>query len=726
MNDASEAWKQNDSSKIAENLSPAIERSIQVYIEWKNSLNAILEKNRLGLADPTLSGGPREADQLSRGEYFSLMHMMSQGLEKDVDAAAKNGIQALRNSIASTGTPVQLTDRKRGQNILTDLTIQPMGSAETLSRFGIVLGPEFRTEYRDAVAGKALGIDGRPLMQPGDTAADWERVPMKALEFFTRSTSVTHTPEMQKFVEALDFYFAPKNAKLHPGVAPQMSEQDTRSILHMIVQGLMESQTLAAKGVEQRTHLREDVNFGAKVEEAAGNVWEYLKDFREHPVGSALVGLVGIIAVRKMWNFIFPEKGKENPRWMVWTGWALLGGTAITLYQKNTQGTSWFDSLFNMSKKQLEDWKLKEKSLPPEKQTLPNYWAMECGMTNEQKKQCLSIIENQNARTVLDWYGRMKQAKESGEDIRKRPDLKLPFSVSKYQQLFGDKDKNEIAGIFYESLTDFFKNRGVAAQNGRVPYVAPNAANDAATIGYNYVRQRYLDHACFHAMAMDIIKPVEVKIGANIVDVLNNEAEWEKQKNTIRQALGNEELFFRLAVARSLYRRETLQKDDCKMDMSTIFLFEADPALMRKFGGGQAANIMETLYKGAREKADSMQRRFMNMAGYVWEVTTLENGMWLARAAGENIVYAWSKTGEWIYQTGLFLGEKINGPDPRTITPGNRVPAVNPGNQNNAPNNAPLPTNSTSAPNNAPLPTQNQNHSAPNNAPPPATYPGPT
>lgn len=605
---AQRAWENKDEVGIHISLRPIIDASIQKYQRLRKELNGILQEHRIGFSDPSFSGAPALTDRLSRNEYFSLLLMMFQNLESEVETASAMGIDGLRDHLANdvgasliaSGSAIPLSDdRKRAHRILADVTLKHMGTAEALSRFGIFIGPELRSQYRDTVSGKIGTIPA------GETAFAWEQDPMKALHFFSE-VGFTHTDESKQFVEALDYYFGPRQPPAGP--APAMSVEDVRSVLHLVAQSLMEGQGELSRGAEKRIQLREEVDFSRKVEEAAGNAWEYIKNFKEHPIGSAAMGLLGFIAIRKLWNFVFPGKDEKTARWKTWLGWAFLGGTAITLYQKHTYGSSTLDKGINLFEKKLEDFHLKEKRLSPDQQTLPNYWAKELEITDQQKKNCLFILEDQDAKSTLDWYGTMKRAKDDGQDISKRArtgDLKLPFDVRKYGYVFGEKGKDEIAAVFYETLKTFFENRGSAILNGKIPAYLNRGTQDAHTIGYQYIRSRYLERTFYFTMALAIAEPVHVQIGSSAIDILKDDKVWEEKKDEIKHLIGDE-LFFNLCVARSIYARETKEVSPCDMKMWTIFMFEADGSGLMKFGDGQAATLFASLHDEANSLANSI------------------------------------------------------------------------------------------------------------------------
>ncbi len=599
-----------------------IRRNINEYIQRRDRLNNVILRPR-NIAIPTGMSidNPGALVALTRNEHFELLCVMitrSTELEDRLTLAASAGVPQLREFLAQLDGPMRV-QINMANVIRADVTFQNMGPTEALTRFGIVLGPYLRQQY--------LQERTRPGSNGGPDASLWEERPMLAHSFLMR----TRFPDLtgnNHFLEALRFHFDPRSDR-NPTLMHGMSRGDVQSILSLITQSLMVSDQFLAKSIQQRTELRSRVNVGQQIEKTGAEVWNYVRNFQDHPVGAAVVGLTGFLAAKWLYNQIF-----NNEHWNItnYLGYGAIGGLAVGLFQQHRTGTAWWTDL-TTAVDRMRDAELR---LDPRDRTVSGYWARECNLPDARHRFCLSVLEEQPIVAVMNWY-RQKAVNPAAP----RP---LPFNLGQYRNLFGQLPPLEIERLFYESLRAFFEHRGRAVSSGGwrlnadagsekrqaelqaatkaytsaqaafekaekpagavVPVqirrdrddalarldiaraqnpvaVGPgDVAPDYAAIGEDYIRRMFVERRYFRYLASRMVEPHAAGTGA---DALLDSLDDADVRRRLQLQMGVE-MFQRLMVYRYIYRQEAATMPTNNWQMYYVFALQMDEGAALRMG----------------------------------------------------------------------------------------------------------------------------------------------
>lgn len=520
----------------------------------------------------------------------------------------------------------------RMRNLFIPLSIDTLGVDESLVNFGVSISPNVIQNYIRLLGrkapdlGKRADIPGQEVLLPEEevsgeqlpveSAATWEAHPERA---YSALLACGMTPDgidsNALFLRSLEYHFvmSPEQRKAFddrlkqkpPGLRPY-SEENTRAILNSVIQTLMEKENIMRATHTRQEELRSSLNFGEKVEKGARNVWEYMNDISSHPLGSALAWIVAIVAVRKGWDILF---NKDSNRFMKGIFWGSLAGIAVGLYQQNKQGKAWWESITP----KIDELLRREKSLPPEKQTLPDYWHKELGMTEHREIICLSVLGSQPTKAILDWYDECERLGvpiggpngNAGKPIRLPA---LPFTMdAKMRSRLGEMPTQERSKLFHATLKKFLANRGAAVRRELPEYKPASALQNDAALGADYIRERYIEQRLFQSIFKGVVAIGNVSVDADTLTqwMQNpNNQEWEKNMAVVQQQ--QPALYGRLLVIRDEYLQELRERDTAQWDMNMVFLLEADPAILRRQGKSQAAGYLDFINSGVAKTADAL------------------------------------------------------------------------------------------------------------------------
>lgn len=539
---------------------------------------------------------------LNRAEYLSVLTSVWQGdiTPDQLSASAMQGIDDVRLLVGG------FSDKyKSVQRTYVDLSLEEMGPSESLDALNVIVTPDLRSAYLRSVRGmnpnfpmqtdpEKAAMEPTVILKPDETAATWPMHPDRAFRFLS-AYGVVPGSRNQEFLRSLEYHFLADDTRKQEMGDPPMSEADTRATLNLVSQSLVESERVVDGTSRQRLELANSKNFGANIEETMGNVWEYMKDVRSHPVGSAALWIGGILAVRAAYKFI---TSKEKSWWR--TGLKALGlgaiiGGGIGLYQQNRTGHAWWEDVGN----KINEWTGRERMRDPNEQTLPNYWAKQLSLTDERGRAMLSIVGDNPSGPVLDWYGNMEVWKKNGSVRSERP--QMPMRVSpKMKQYFGGENEAQRSDAFYELLRKFMIDRGRAVRKELPEYTSGTPMNDDESLGYAYMRDRYMEQVFFQSAVNGIIKIGEITVeGSTITQWDPNSPELQELKEK------NPQVYATIVSIREGYERETRERQGGNWDMDTIFLMEANPEILRRMNadGNQAATFLDEITRRSTEAA---------------------------------------------------------------------------------------------------------------------------
>jgi hypothetical protein len=643
------------------------------------------------------------------------------------------------------------SENKRVLTVYTDLSFERVGPSETLQRFGIDVGPVVIRDYlrqryqgskRPGNSGPALP-GGAADMDPGESAGSWKLMPdgpKRALRFLNnRLAGGKEGDDMRnhpnaRFINALRWYIdnnwkeaATPEEKLATG---NMRPADVQAILSLISEELVESekqQDLTSSNLED---LRTRVDKVQSFESELPKLWEYMKDFREHPVGSAILWAGAIMAVRAAWGFMRADRSPFSK--MFWG--ALAGGLGYGLYQKSQKGEAWWDP---MIKSAGEAWR-KEKALPPDKRILPNYWADRLDkqriplspagapqqsevLTPKKTAECFALLSEQPADQVVKWYRQMNAL--SPQD-RLRIGVPMPFPVSGYRHLFGDMSSRDIGNMFYMTLQRFFQDRGRVAKTELPPELRDGIITDGlddAGAGLSYIEERYVKRQYFTLIGLSILRNVEFSYPSDMVAALL--AEWNPDDPVLKKLKDKmPELYVLLESLRTLVWSESRDKATAQWEMHYVFQFEANTEELRRSGGIASAGLREQVENGVGEiikVGDKFFRRtFLSGQWWLEEVLDpLNRALDPMRATVKKYVFDPIAR---VWRNGMNI---LNAPAPPGIpaAPGGAPTPAAPGIPA-APGGPPPPAapGAPAAPGGGPLPPPAGPPGAPGGAPPPA------
>ncbi len=508
----------------------------------------------------------------------------------------------------------------RSRQLYGNLSFQELGPQETLKSMGFRIGPDTQRAYirlrrgQDPDFGVATeqeaGEDAIPAftLQPGETAAAWERTPARALEFFDKFL-VGENDATVRFKSSLKYHFGmTDNEKkdfddlVKEGKATKpMDKENTLAALRVSIQVLMEADEVITQGKAQYQQLRERMNIGESIEDQVKNVWEYMKDIQSHPLGSSLAWVAAYVAIKKTWSFINSEH-KNFTNLLFFGG---VGGLALGLYQKHRTGDAWWEGL----SKNMQGFFGREKKLSPQEQTLPNYWHDELKLGGAQEQICLSVLQDQPAGTLLDWYGRVEQQMIAPQNGKREKIEKAPFRIDpKLLDNFpksggGSVDREKVSIAFYQVLRKFFENRGSAARKEMPEFAQSTGIADDAGLGYMYIRERYLEKKYFTRVTEGVIRYGAITVEGKTI------RNWDPEDPDLKRIEeSNPTLYAELQKVHHGYFQETRERRTADWEMSYIFMQEANPEILRRqgTGGAEAAGYLDVFANKSKEFLQSV------------------------------------------------------------------------------------------------------------------------
>jgi|GEM_PF-2665807 len=642
-----------------------LQKTIDVYLGWKRPLDALLKSKNVRIPQNEALEGPGGRSVLSRDQYFSLLLIVSEGGLQDIEKELQKGNDPTASILAFLEQKPVKEQVEPAQKAYRKLTINERGPAEALANFGIQLGPIVRARYFAVRNGTAKS----PHLVAGESAASWEKDPWKAYLFLTEKESGVDAslgPNIQ-FLDAFKYYFdpatqnEPKAAEYGPK-GKEMSKEDVIAGLRLIIRTLSEQDAVLTASAQARNALRNDKDITQKIEDIGGKTWEYIKEYRDHPIGSALIAIGGFLILRGLWRFL--KKEHYNI-----TNYAVLAGFAglsVGLLQKNMTGKAWWESAGNKMKR----WMGKEGDIDREDATMANYWTkMELKIDDQQKTNCMLLMEKQSASTVMDWYARYSQSNHSkgaGDNTPLGPGLQFPFPKGQEAlrfKNFGNSSDARVSRLMYETLRAFFVNRGQAAVQSNL-WDDPGENEEArASIGYSYIRQKYLTATPFTRL---LSTGTTTTYGTPPI----------LARTTVRGGIPTGST---VSLGPSSVRGPAVAVEQpvnyADASMWQIFYLESNPEMISRMGkqGAEYGSVLAELNYRAREIADSAidgSAKILEIGGEKFVVVyDATKNMWVAAkegakkgidATGEGIVYAWDATKGWVDKT----GRSIMGPNP--------------------------------------------------------------
>lgn len=636
--------QQSQNNWLASGTKPddlVVESTINHYLAKRKVLDDLLARH--GVEIELVSKESTLGQKLSQDEYLTLLSQLWRNeAPASIEAIIQGKLPAIRAHIE--GRKDQPASKKL-MAASTDVSVSRLGPQETLNRFGVVIGTIVPRDYSLYRAGKLPGQNGAL----GESASTWIDHPERAYGFL--NDRLVSTAANDAFMKSLYFHLvlktdADKENEKRASGDPKLDEKDTKAILALIIQTLVRREQVFQSANREREEFRKKEGFDEKVERHAGDMWEYLKDVRSHPVGSILMGLAAFVMVRKLWSIVRPGKDADSGVRNIWRYmfYAGLGGAAIALYQKHSTGSSpILDSVGKMvsgvrnSNVPGTRW-LKEEGKNPEEQTLPQYWKaqldnVKTGIRGDEVKSqeltyCLSILHAQRVDTVLEWYGKAdRQMNESGG----RTIEPLPFAIPNRDRFFGNnRASGEVAQLFYHSLSRFFAHRGIELQRDPVFSTALRAKGDTER-GYSYMRLKYLDPQRLTVLLEDRNKLETIEIdgrtydlrGINIVPT-DFSAPTNPTLIEIRELCrtsGKPDLYEKILTGTLVFRQMGKVDNRHQWSMSEVFLLEADPTVLSAMGpnGARAGDFLAEL--------QSLQSNILPPGGMVAPGVVLSPGL---------------------------------------------------------------------------------------------------
>ncbi len=639
--------------------------NVQKFKDWKSNLDAKLQAVSVRVQttqknDPMKGSG----ELLSTEEYFLLLSLLAEGKQDDVNDLLKFA--------KDPGTPEErFTDAEDRQQVVSpamrlrkalwekvgvdregakssvpekpsrldalasrrrDILLPEMGPNALLNQFGIHLG-HLRHAY---ICERQSPVTSKPGESKSATpeAALWPENPMLLHQFLLRSNVpqtvagdyIQSGDGNKDFLEALQYYFGDESMR-QGAVQPKFSKEDTRAVVALISESLRLSDSYVINVRQEVKKLQTQLNLGTKIENYGGDIWEYLKDVKEHPIGSALLAVVGVIALKKLWGATL---GKDQATNRPITNFLLQAGVivgAAELFYQHKEGKS----LVGAVMQKVDAMRGKELSLPAGERTLGKLWANECKLTDSHQRAALSLLEEQPTDKVFEWYRDVKGQDRTGVKMKK-----LPFSIKNKSEIFGQKSDEEISEIFYKALTKFFENRGAAVKT--YPWMKFTNPDDAA-IGEEYLRKTYIEKGWFKYIATTLVREVKLSDdGSKIVEALEKNGEFQA---TLQQ---NPALYKQWMVFRVELIRESKKTSDAKFPMFYIFTGEMDEGIATKMQNNDAwLRFLKDAKRWTDTKVEGTKnvlKKTIQIGGDSWEIVEEAGGAILQKieTPGQTVV----------------------------------------------------------------------------------------
>lgn len=584
---------------------PVVRRvPLERYRVISNDVDKVLEDNGIRVPHIESDLSTMGDTNLTRREYLTLLSLVWKGsvTVEEIAAASASGTAAIRTLLGVNESVVAGVQRR-----FVDISLEELGPSEMLSGLNVEITPDLRRSYVRAATGKdpdfarvVPGSDAEKMMPErvvtlaaDQTAGTWNRYPERAYPFLATYMGAPGSSNPD-FLRSLEYYFVLTPEQRMGMEPPPLDEKDTRAVLNLVSQSLVEAETVMRESSNQKTELRNALSFAEKAENTFGNVWEYMKDVRSHPVGSAMMWGVAIVAGMKLWKF---AKG-EHKNFTQWVMGAGLVGAAVGLYQQHSGGNAWWESLGE----KMNDWMGREKSKEAGEGTLANYWTDRLDRKSDRERVTMTILGDQKIGSVLDWYGQMSQWKAGGSEGV--PPVSQIRADAKLRRYFGSNTTSRERDVMiYDTLNAFFEDRGRAIEKEIPDYNSTIPRGDHAALGYAYIKDRYLEQVFFKSTVDGMIVIGDIKIEGRTI------TEWDPENPELKRIEKTRpDVFLKLKEIHKGYLEEVRHRRTGEWDMNSIFLLEANPEILRRMGreGTEAAGMLDTLKDGIKGLSDKV------------------------------------------------------------------------------------------------------------------------
>jgi len=550
-------------------------------------------------------------NSLTRREYLTILSFVWKDttgtfLETLTEEANRGGVEGVRDLVKNTATAPSAVDR-----VYVDLSLEELGPSETINNLGITIPVDLSANYTKALTGKnpdqsivvdtTEGMFEEPVdgmkIKPEDSAAVWGTHPERAYPFLSEYMAVPNEANTD-FLYALEYHFVLSPSEHTGREEPNMSIEDTRAMVTLIGQMLLESQNVKDNTSAELVDYRDRLTLADKIENGAADVFEYMKDMRSHPIGSTAAWLVAIGGLVATYRFL--KKEHRNFTWIA--GGAALVGVAAGLYQQNRTGEAWWETVWNKASTFMG----RERTKEPTKQTLPNYWAEQLTMDSDRERVMLSLMSQGKVGPMMDWYGQMREWEQRGSPMEEsQPELPLDIDPA-FDKYFGQVSWDERGKQFYKVMGTFLANRGRAMKAEYPDYTSALKLEDDEAIGYAYMKDRYVNQTYFASLVSGIEKIRDFKINGRVI------TEWDDSEPELRKIKETRpDIYATLVEIRQKYVQETKTRRSADWDMATIFLLEAKPETLRRMGrdGVEAASYIDTIYSSVKK---TLEAPFLN------------------------------------------------------------------------------------------------------------------
>ncbi len=556
---------------------------LQRYQDATMALNTLLNDAEVPFSTTTEKEMDlRDGTKLTRNEYFSLLQLQ---LDPAQAATVKRLVESKLPGIRS-GLKRSSKVTERGLRIYADLSHEALPAMTAANRFNLIIGQDLMADYVQFRSG--IKTPGRPDI-PTESAETWQTYPERAYEFLNGSAAFT--AQNREFMYALRYHLIEDDAMRAQLDAtagkPKLSIDDTRAALNTVIAALAEKQGIVSNSYKQKAELSKGLGLDKTIEGFAGDAWEYIKNFEDHKIGSFIAAGAAFFALRHVYKLFTKEK---------WSAFNYLeltaaGALGINMFMKHQYGYSIVDKITE----KYGDVMPFDPSLPREHQTLANYWGPKLNNDREMvspqlndtlRMKSLAMLQSQNAEQTLQWYEAMEEWKNSGGVASRQPSM--PFSLPNKSAVFGEATSTrEVGGFLYETLHNFFYH--VGESEGAKNTFGSRTFRGNADRGIAFIRARY-DRRGDHDLVSASSEPyyqdsVQVTIDGRAVTV-NLQDPNDVNLQLVRKRAP--ELYGQLMLGRMMLKTY----DFSKVDMWTIFLFEADPAAIAEMGDEDLSGLL--------------------------------------------------------------------------------------------------------------------------------------
>lgn len=609
------AWEEKDVSRI----DPLI---LDAAVERYRYAKRILSEERIAI--PESESAFQRSNALSRKEYLALMTILWRGsvTREDIQRARRGGFAGIRSLI---GDPGYVQDVAKAHGIYTDLSSGELGHEEMLHGLDIdpgVLRQQFLL-YRKLPPEQG-GISSEMI----GTVANKGEGTRRAFLFLKQW--IPPTTRNIAFMSALGFYIDKQwGADIDPDPLSKlraltdkekervshMSQKDVLALLEVIRSHLQESeQTLHETNVRQKELFTERTR-GEKIEEEMGNVWEYMKSFRDHPLGSGLMWVTAALLVAGTWGFL----RKSHSKWTKLLFLGAVGGSAIALYQQHKGNPSWIENIFG----RIEKWKGKEAQKSPEKQKVLDYWArvvdttemrdareVRAEVSTHQALHIFAVLKDQPLKCVLDWYELVDKWHLQHANTRGRnppPTAKLDLGMVFGDPVLSKLDRRDAVLKVYEVLRRFFVDRGRKVRaSGEDALLRPSTLAGSSVdekVGNAYITQKYTNTMHYKDLMRNTVRENATEEDLQILGPWQPGEGVPPELQTV-----NPKLYDELIALTWMKRAKAAQIESCaKTTVWDVLFFEENfEILRRQRGGAQPATYLQQLANYAHDTAHSM------------------------------------------------------------------------------------------------------------------------